>query len=724
MTAGARNLDRLCVWRELGMADWQRENVAMTWLRTNVLWLIVLGVTTPLAAKQADDFLCFLEARDASIVNYEIKLRQEHFNIRLDQYKAFKESVEQLWQGESKAVSPSRQAEQLVQTWSDKVSWTDLHVLHRGEHFKETRVSARGHADIRSYDGRLYYDYSQANRQFDIYTKTNVMHVTLRELGLPAKGIRNSGEIASFEQDQEGVRCVIVASGDHPYTTTREYDRNFSLCHSHVKFSDESQTDYYYLFHETIDGYQVPRIKVDLSRNAHRGRCSVFIYVIDDVRLNCALTDEDLSLGDLPDETLVVDYRFEPKNLRRYSEYRQAADNPEVVHAGGCEADEMIQYLKRTSSDREALSTRDSRIGRKAPALETAEWLLNPPGTDAWPTGRFTVLNFCSIGCGFCIREIPQNNELAEWVKSQGGQFLAVHSVTAEPWEIKVTFGSRKVPYAMALDKPGSERGYWGSATFAQYGINGIPKYVTISEDGRVLSYDRSLTKEKVQTLMTSDPNEVVARARRKDVRRLAAIPNGWIAGDLEPDAQVRGKFFVFREDTPDLKLRRSEATGTEAEFKGTGHTADGQTVYEVLLTAKSPNWGRAIKGQVTLVAEYGEAEELLTIPYELTSKGLAECVSRSVCFGAVQRDKTVVRRIPLRKTDSQDKVRITAVSAPSDFQLRINGLGGQPGEILAEFTFRSDKPGFQKGSAKFLVRDSEGNEQPLTFDYSAFVLP
>jgi len=111
-------------------------------------------------------------------------------------------------------------------------------------------------------------------------------------------------------------------------------------------------------------------------------------------------------------------------------------------------------------------------------------------------------------------------------------------------------------------------------------------------------------------------------------------------------------------------------------------------------------------------------------MPYELTSKGLVECVSRSVCLGAVQRDKTVVRRVALQRTNPQDKVAIIAVSAPSDFELRIDDLGRQPGEILVDCSLRSDKPGFQGGTAKFLVSDREGNEQPLTFDYSAFVLP
>lgn len=668
------------------------------------------------------DFLRFLEARDQSISNYEIRLRQGSFDIGLDEYKAFRESVEQLAQRESADPGASRLIEPFLRKWTDKVGWSNRHVLHRGERFKQTLVFARGLTDIHCYDERLYYDYSTPNRQLDIRARTNVMHVTLSHVGLAARGIRRSGELVSFKQDQDGVRCVLSSSGDHPQTATREYDRNFSLCHAHFKLSDNVQFDNYYLFHKNIDGYRVPCVKVYIAHNADRNTCGVTVYVIEDVRLNCVLTDEDLSLGDVPDETLVVDRRFEPSNQWRYSEYREAVVNPEVVHAGGCEPDEMIQYLKRTSSDRGALSTRDSRIGRKAPPLQIAEWLLNPPAAETWPPDRFTVLNFCSIGCGFCIREIPENNEIAEWVKSRGGHFVAVHATEGAPAEIKVTFGSRDVPYALALDEPGGERAYWSSATFARYGINSIPKYVTISEDGRVLSYDRSLTKEKLQTLMTSDPNEVVARARRKDVRRLVAIPNGWIAGDIEPDSQVQGRFFVFREDTPDLKLRRPETAARDVEFEGIRHTTEGQAIYEVLLKAKTPIWGQAIKGKVTLVAEYGEAEELLTIPYELESRSLAELVCRSVYFGPVEGGKTVVRKLKLR-SDPKQKVTIAVVSAPPSLQLQIGIQEQQSGQVAVECAFHSDEPGFREGTAKLLARDSEGNEQPLTVDYCAFVL-
>ncbi len=676
------------------------------------------------AGQNPDDFLRFLEARDESISNYEIKLRQGNFEIGLDEYGAFKKSVEQLAQRRSTEVSPSQQAEQFVQKWADKVSWHERHVLQRGERFKESHAFTNGLPQIRSYDGRLHYRYSLANRQLDIHTRRpNVTRVTLRELGLTARGTSKSAELASFEQYQEGVRCVFSLSGD-PHTMTREYDRNLSLGHSQLKFSDTGQMDDYYIFHENIDGYRVPRIKVNLDYYERHDKCSIRVYVIEDVKLNCELTDEDLSLGDLPDETLVMDYRFEPSEQWHYGEYRLAADNPEVVHTGRCKPEEMIEYLKKTSSGREALSTRDSRIGRKAPPLQTSEWLLNPPAADKWPPAQFTVLGFCSVGCGFCIREIPENNELAEWVKSRGGRYLSIHSATAEPSKVKDSFGSRGVRYAVALDKPDNKAAYWGSATFAAYGVNSIPKYVTISRDGRVLSYDRSLTKQKLQTLMTSDPNDIVARAKPKDIHRLAAIPTGWLAADLEPNSQVQGRFFVFRSETPDLRLRESEATNSEVEFKGIRHTAKGQTVYEVLLTAKTPNWGQTLKGQVSLVAEYGEAEELLTIPYELTSRSLVECVSPSVFFGSIEKGKPVARRMALRKTDPQGKVTITAVSPPSNFQLRIDGLGRRPGEILGECSFRSDEPGLQKGTAKFLARDREGNEQPLTIDYCAFVLP
>ena len=716
--------------------------------------LVVFSITTSLAAKEADDFLSFLEARDESIASYEIKLRQISFDIALADYEAFKKSVEQMAKDKAGSMSPSQQAEQLVRKWAEKDRGLERHVLHRGEHFKETLVFSSGGKKITSYDGRLYYDYSQPNRQLDIYaTIPNVHHTNVADLGFASGWLRRRGKILSFEQNAEGVRCVILLSEDDSLTITQQYNRNFGLYRAHF-IDSRQQSDYlYYLFHENIGGYSVPHLKINISPIPRRNECSVSMLVIEDVQFNRPFTDEDLSLGEIPNETLVIDYRFKPMIQWHYGEYYQAAANPDVVHAGYAKPEDMLEFLKNKRGQREAMATRDSRVGLKAPRPNIKQWLSEPYNVDTWPPGRFTVVNFWSIGCGFCIREIPQNNDLSQWLKSRGGIFLSIHTATQEPqnvieyleniagWlkdkgqllasgrsaakrpNVNDYIDSNKIQYTVGLDEPDTQRTYWGSATFAKYGVNAIPRYIVIDKDGNVISYERTVTKQMLEELMTKKPDQVTVSAKGKAEQRLDVIPKGWLARDLEPNSQIQGRFFVFRPETPDPDLHELESPGDAIDCQWTRHSASGQTVYEVMLTAKTPDWGQTLKGDVALVAQYGNAEEMVTIPYELRSRSLAGCVSDILWLGPVAKGETISRTIMLQK-DPQRNVKVKAVSVPSDFQVHIPESSGESNSILVGCAFSSQESGLRRGTAQLLARDGEGNEQPLRLEYCAFVRP
>ena len=413
----------------------------------------------------------------------------------------------------------------------------------------------------------------------------------------------------------------------------------------------------------------------------------------------------------------------------------------------------MLEFLKKTRGRREAMATRDSRIGRKAPRPNIKQWLSEPNNVNAWPPGRFTVVNFWSIGCGFCIREIPQNNDLSRWLKSQGGIFLSIHTATKEPqnvieylenigeWlkdkgeliasgrsaakrpNVNDYIDSNKIQYKVGLDKPDTQRTYWGSATFAKYGVNAIPRYIIIDKDGNVISYERTVTKQMLEELMAKKPDQVATRAKGKVRQQLDVIPKGWLARDLEPNSQIQGRFFVFRPETPDPDLHELESPGDAIDCKWIRHSADGQAVYEVMLTAKTPGWGQTLKGDVALVAKYSDVEEMVTIPYELHSKSLAECVSDILWLGPVEMGETISRTIALQ-SDPQRKVSVKAVSVPSDFKIQVPESGEESNSILVKCIFSSQESGLRLGTAKLLARDGEGNEQPLRLDYCAFVLP
>ena len=721
--------------------------------KIRTICFILLVATGPLAAEKAEDFLRFLEARDKSIKSYEIKLRQISFDIALDDYEVFKKSVEQMAKDNTGSLSPSKQAEQLVLKWTEKDRGLERHVLHRGENFKETLVFRSAGKDIKVYDGRLYYDYSGPNQQLDIHAKMpNVHHTNIGDLGFVTGRPRRRGKVLSFEQHEEGVRCVISYSDYNSGITTRQYNRDFGLCHSHFKHN-QVKIDNYYLFHEKIDGYSVPRLKIYISPIPRRNECSIWILVIEDVKFNLPLTDEEMSLGQLPDRALVIDYRFKPKIQWRYGEYCRASANPDAVHAGYAKPEEMLEFLKRNRGRREALATRDSRVGRKAPSPNIKQWLSGPVDLDTWPPGQLTVVNFWSIGCGFCIREIPQNNDLSQWLKSRDGIFISIHAATQEPhsvaeyieniagWlrdkgELVATgrsaakrpsvndyIDSNKIQYTVGLDEPDSQRTYWGSATFARYGVNAIPRYVIIDKDGNVISYERTVTKQMLEELMVKKPGQTATRTKGRANQHLDVIPKGWLARELEPNSQVQGRFFVFRPETPDVDLHELETPGDAIDCRWTRHSAFGQTIYEVMLTTETPDCGQTLKGDIALVAKYGDVEEMVTIPYELQSRNLAGCVSDILWLGPVEKGQTVSRMITLFREPDRN-IKIKAVSIPSEIKIKVPENGLKPDQINLECTFSSNESGLQEDSAQLLLQDRAGNEQPLRLEYCAFVRP
>jgi hypothetical protein len=519
------------------------------------------------------------------------------------------------------------------------------------------------------------------------------------------------------------VRFESSFSADNSVITTQEYDSSFNLRHVQYKFGDKDYNDEYYIFHENINGYPVPRLKVVVDTIVRRKKCGVRIYVIEEVKLNCLLADEDLSLGDIPESTLVIDYRFNPEIQWRYGQYCQAAANPDAIHDGRSIPEEMIRFLKKTSSGREALSTRDSRIGRKAPQPHIQRWLSEPDDSEAWPPPKFTVINFWSIGCGFCVREVPQNNELARWLEDQGCLFLSIHIAREEPEPVTGFMENHEVRYPVGLDESGGGRGYWNSTTFAEYGVNGVPEYVTIAKTGRVLSYDRSPTKEQLQKLMAKGTDQNTASTKSKAGQRLDVIPKGWFARGLEPNSQIKGRFFVYRPEISEADLYELESDGESIDCQWTRHSADGQTVHEVTLTARTPNRGQTLEGDVDLVARYGDFEEMVTIPYELHSRGLIQCVSPIIWFGPVEKSGTIKRRIALH-VDPLRKVSVSTVSVPSNLQLKILNEEQNPNNIFIEGIFSSEKSGLQKGSVELAAVDSKDNKQSLELDYFAYVLP
>ncbi len=690
-------------------------------LKSIGLSILVLLPTIPTRGDEAGGFLDALRARENSVVTFEIKLRRAFLPLGLKDYATFKKTLDQATQmAEVTDEAAGRWADELVRTWSKDATWFAEHICQRDGCYKQVRQGRS--LDIEVYDGCLHYDYSQINEQLDIHSSIpNIAHVGLGDVGLKCASIGNRTEPPSWRWDSAIDRYVLTRRTDTSQVSEYQYNRDLALCHAQHQYADGISLEDIFFWHRTVGRYPVPRVRVALSRNARRNTCSVRIYVIEEVNVNPPVADTDLRLGELPDSTLVIDYRFGSRLALqwRWGERDETAGDSASIMAGRCRPDDFAAFLHRTGAQRKAYALRDSRLGRPAPPLHIAHWLSEPLAIDNWPPARFTVINFCSRSCGYCVAEIPETRELARWLAREGASFFSIHSAGEQESTTTGFLNTHQIDYPVALDGVGDQAASWGSATFAEYGISGIPAYVTIGLDGRVLSYDRMPRKEKLQGLMEAGSEPVEARAI--STPRAMAMPKIWRAHDLEPGTLVETRFFVFRPDTPTLILQRPEDLPDGMTLDWAPHNMDGQTVYEVRVTAQPPAWGQTQAGQIVLLTRHNAIEEQIVIPYTLRSKGLIDCASGALWFGCVDSGNVVSLPLPFR-IPSDRKIGIRMLDVPKGLDL--TKFDGSSRETAPWVSFSSAVPGLHHGRLEVLVSDNQGNRQPVSLGYSAFVRP
>ncbi|MBN2591331.1 MAG: TlpA family protein disulfide reductase [Sedimentisphaerales bacterium] len=513
---------------------------------------------------------------------------------------------------------------------------------------------------------------------------------------------------------------------------SQTYNSDLDFIYSQTKINEDYQVEDHYLLHKNIEGYSVPRITININIDKKNNECDIWLYLIEDVKFNPFLSNKDFSVVDIPDKTLVIDYRFNPEEQMRYGEYCYAAVNPDMVQAGLQEAEGLINSLHKTHTSRDSLSLRDSRTGKKAPSLDIQQWLNKPINLNTWPPGKLTIMNFWDIGCSFCTREIPENNELYEWFKEKDVLFFSIHMARKDtdsiidfiqsPSENPEDFiDINKIQYPVAIDKPGTNSFGWSSATFNKYGIDGIPDYVIIDQEGNVISYERTIKKEDIEKILSGD-KDIIARIKKKQkpVRKLNSIPNGLIVENLEPNSQVKGRFFIYREDTPELVLRNIDSDEA-IESQWLQHNSMGQAVGELLLSVDTPDWGQTLKGNIAVITEHSQVSELVTILYEISSRSIAKYVSPVIWFGSVQKGKKITRKFMLQGA-SNHKVSIKEVSVPTDIELEIGDIEQNSNNIVIDCVLSPMESGFQHGNIELLAVNEQGDKQSIKLDYCAFV--
>lgn len=111
--------------------------------------------------------------------------------------------------------------------------------------------------------------------------------------------------------------------------------------------------------------------------------------------------------------------------------------------------------------------------------------------------GKYQLLDFWSSGCGPCIMAIPEMGEIAEMYKDQ----LVVVSISSDPKDVWERISKEKEITWVNLNDFKGENGIK-----LRYGVRGIPHYVMISPDGKVMTswagYGKGSLKNKMKELV------------------------------------------------------------------------------------------------------------------------------------------------------------------------------------------------------------------------------
>lgn len=132
--------------------------------------------------------------------------------------------------------------------------------------------------------------------------------------------------------------------------------------------------------------------------------------------------------------------------------------------------------------------------------------------------GKYIMLDFWSRGCGPCLMALPEMKEVAEMYKDR----LTIVSLsidTKKGWE--TASKTHEMTWQNLSDLKGS------NGLYAKYGVRGIPNYVLISPEGRIVEkwfgYGKQSLKRKLRRLLNA--NEYVMSLGEENGHKVVNFP-------------------------------------------------------------------------------------------------------------------------------------------------------------------------------------------------------
>lgn len=256
-------------------------------------------------------------------------------------------------------------------------------------------------------------------------------------------------------------------------------------------YADQHGTEHWQFAPRTVsEGLTVPGMSVEMRFSADKV-IVLWINVLESIDVATPIPPEAFVLS-VPPGTLILDYRQGDDD-----KYRGVTRAP---------VSDIIAEADRIAA-RKSPYVSPIKLGQPAPPINPAVW-LDRSGKVAAPTlgGKIVLVDFWGITCGPCVAELPQVREAVEHFADTDLIIIGLHDSGGTVTDVTDFAKKRSLTYPLAIDHPAKEPGWFG-ATFAAYGVRGIPGSAVIDRAGKVVFVGRfPQAVEKAAALLKDAP--------------------------------------------------------------------------------------------------------------------------------------------------------------------------------------------------------------------------
>ncbi|WP_160167252.1 redoxin domain-containing protein [Rhodopirellula sp. SWK7] len=202
------------------------------------------------------------------------------------------------------------------------------------------------------------------------------------------------------------------------------------------------------------------------------------LHLIDHVEVLDRAMPETFAVA-IPAGSMIVDHRgIASDPLRPRSRPSQLIVTSAVT--------DTLAYLQRKSAPVKLVES-TIRYGQEAPSIEPSAWLRNDGATEAPDlSGKVVLVDFWGVYCGPCVAQLPEVQKAADYFADEQFLLIGVHDSDITPDELAAYAEKNNLRFQLAIDKPATERGWFGE-TMRAYGVRGIPSSAVIDKEGNVV---------------------------------------------------------------------------------------------------------------------------------------------------------------------------------------------------------------------------------------------